>query len=111
LGNVSDDYQLYLKDQSLWENIDERENYRVLTPSTPSNYFHALRRQLVEDFRKPAFLLKSEYVIKNTSSHSDEFLDNKEFQKVILDYQRDLKTAEKVIFCHGDFYYQLKARL
>lgn len=28
-------------------------NWRVINPTTPANFFHALRRQLVEDVRIP----------------------------------------------------------
>ena len=33
--------------------LEKRANWQVVNPSTPANYFHALRRQLHREYRKP----------------------------------------------------------
>ena len=40
-------------------------NWQVMNITTPANYFHALRRQLHRDFRKPLILAQTK-VLRNT---------------------------------------------
>lgn len=44
--------RLTLKDDYFYENIQDA-NFSLISPTKPANLFHALRRQMLRDFRKP----------------------------------------------------------
>ena len=86
-------------------------NMRVAYPSTPAQYFHALRRQIHRKFRKPAVLMMPKALLRYepSSSRIEEFSDGT-FQLVIDDASvRDPQRARRVILCSGKVYYTLLA--
>ena len=86
-------------------------NMYVINATTPANFFHALRRQLVNEFRKPliAFTPKSLLRHPKCVSTIDDFSKGK-FQEVIDDVNADAKTVKRVVFCSGKIYYDLLER-
>lgn len=106
-------------------------NMQVVYPSTPANHFHALRRQIQRDFRKPLVLLFSKSLLRHPLARSSksELLDKTKFVRLYPDCS-DAKAADKkqipetgdfkrlpddkverVVFCTGQHYYALlKAR-
>ena len=85
----------------------------VITNITSSaNYFHALRRQLTWQFRKPMinFSPKAHLRLPATYSHISEFTDGK-FKEVIDDAAVTNPSAiKKVLFCSGKMYFDLLER-
>ena len=63
------------------------DNMQVVNCTTPANYFHALRRQLHRDFRKPliVFTPKSLLRHKKCVSRLDELGPNTSFHRVLWD--------------------------
>ena len=47
--------RLDIKDQSFYENHQD-VNFQFAVPTTPANYFHILRRQLLRNYRKPLII-------------------------------------------------------
>ena len=89
------------------------ENMQVSMPSSPSQIFHLLRRQMLRPYRKPLIVMTPKNILRDPMAASplDEFT-NDEFKNVI-DEVDDLNAAEvrKIIFCSGKIYYELiKAR-
>lgn len=88
-------------------------NLRVCVPSTPANYFHALRRQIIRPCRKPliVFTPKSLLRHKNVVSSAADFTARQRFRTVIKDEPRDVKASDvkRVILCSGKIYYDLAA--
>ncbi len=86
------------------------ENNMVITNiTTAANLFHALRRQLAWDFRKPLinFSPKANLRLHRAYSHIDEFSKGG-FQETIDD--PNIKTASKVkrvLLCSGKIYFEL----
>ena len=39
-------------------------NIQIVVPSTSANYFHAMRRQMVRDYRKPLIMFNSKKLLK-----------------------------------------------
>ena len=63
------------------------DNMQVLNCSTPANYFHALRRQLKRDFRKPLIIMTPKSLLRHkmcVSSLSD-MAEQTAFRRVIRD--------------------------
>ena len=62
------------------------ENMIVANCTTPANYFHILRRQLLRDFRKPLIMFTPKSLLrhKQCTSKIDDFT-NDTFHRVLLD--------------------------
>ena len=84
-------------------------NIIVANITSPSNYFHALRRQLAWDFRKPLIVMspKSLFTHKRCISPLAE-ISKGTFQEVLDDTNTVAKTkVKRVILCTGKIYYDL----
>ncbi|ORC91674.1 2-oxoglutarate dehydrogenase subunit [Trypanosoma theileri] len=77
-------------------------NWQVCYPSTPANYFHMLRRQVVREDYKPLvfFFSKARLRAPNVSSLA-EMAKGTQFLPVIDTAVREDIVARKVLFCTG----------
>ncbi|CAD5246684.1 MULTISPECIES: 2-oxoglutarate dehydrogenase E1 component [unclassified Imperialibacter] len=76
--------------------------------TTPANFFHMLRRQLVMPFRMPAVLMSPKSLFRHPlvmSPISD--LTEGGFQEVIGDTEVKAKDVKKLILCTGKIYFDL----
>jgi len=84
-------------------------NMQVVQPTTASQIFHVLRRQMVRKLRKPLVIMtpKSLLRAKDASSPLSEFTRGS-FQTVIPE-SKDLKAdkVKRVVVCSGKVYYDL----
>jgi 2-oxoglutarate dehydrogenase E1 component len=84
---------------------------QVLNCSTPANYFHALRRQLKRDFRKPLIIMTPKSLLRNKMcvSKLSDMGENTAFRRVIKDPNLDLddKNIKKVVISSGKVFYNL----
>ena len=95
------------------------ENIQVVNCTTPSNYFHALRRQMHRDFRKPLIVMTPKSLLrhKRCTSNLKEFTTKSTFHRILEDeaYSNDSglikltidKEIKKVVMCSGKIYYDL----
>ncbi len=93
------------------------DNMQVANVTTPSNYFHILRRQMHRDFRKPLILMTPKSLLRHKKCVSTlaEMELGSTFHRVLWDdaEQRlgnSLHAPEKirrVILCAGKVYYDL----
>ena len=87
-------------------------NMQIVQPTTASQIFHVLRRQMVRNLRKPLIIMtpKSLLRAKDAASPLSEFTRGG-FQTVIPEHREEtLKKAEKVkrvVVCSGKVYYDL----
>lgn len=84
-------------------------NMQVCNITTPANFFHALRRQMRRDFRKPLVVMSPKSLLRHPKVISTwkEFSDG-QFQEVIGDPKvADLKNIETLVLCSGKLYYDL----
>jgi probable 2-oxoglutarate dehydrogenase E1 component DHKTD1 len=87
-------------------------NYYIANPTTPANYFHLLRRQMLQPFRKPLIVASPKALLRlpECVSDLDEMGPNTSFKTVISDTSVPSKDAVKrVIFVFGKHYYALAA--
>ena len=85
-------------------------NMQIVQPTSASQIFHVLRRQMVRQFRKPLVIMTPKSLLRNKDASSPlaEFTKGG-FQTVIPDQSGEL-LAEKVkrlIMCSGKVYYDL----
>ncbi|MBL0720005.1 2-oxoglutarate dehydrogenase E1 component [Piscinibacter sp. Jin2] len=85
-------------------------NMQVVQPTTASQIFHVLRRQMVRPFRKPLILFTPKSLLRNKDATSPlvEFTKG-DFKTVIgeLDATIDAAKVKRVIACSGKVYYDL----
>ena len=97
-----------------------QDNMQVMNCTTPANYFHALRRQIHRDFRKPLVIMTPKSLLRNKlcTSKLEDFGKKNSFHRVLWDHAIDpnesdfikLKKSEKikkVILCSGKVYFDL----
>ena len=87
------------------------DNVQVANCTTPSSYFHILRRQLHRDFRKPLILMTPKSLLRHKMAVSDlaHMGPNTSFHRVLWDdgkLQPD-KSIKRVVLCSGKIYYDL----
>lgn len=88
------------------------DNMQVCNCTTPSNYFHVLRRQLKRDFRKPLIIMSPKSLLrhKRAISKLSEMADGTTFHRVLWDDRETLVADNKikrVVLCSGKIYYDL----
>ena len=87
-------------------------NMQVVQPTTASQIFHVLRRQMVRNLRKPLIIMTPKSLLRNKDATSplSEFTKGS-FQTVIPENREEIiKKADKVkriIACSGKVYYDL----
>lgn len=82
-------------------------NIQVVNSTTPANHFHALRRQLKRNFRKPLIVFSPKMLLRypKAASGIEEFAHGG-FQEVIDDARNLHATAKNVVLCSGKVYYE-----
>ena len=96
------------------------ENMQVVNCTTPSNYFHVLRRQMHREFRKPLIIMTPKSLLRHKKciSNISEFTKKSTFHRVLEDdaYSKinnllELKKRDdqikKVVMCSGKIYFDL----
>ena len=96
------------------------DNLQVVNCTTPANYFHALRRQMHREFRKPLIVMTPKSLLrhKKAVSRLSDMTEGSSFHRVLWDdAQQDrgvtpIKLApddkiRRVILCSGKVYYDL----
>ena len=84
-------------------------NLTIVNLTTPANLFHALRRQLARDLRKPLVVMSPKSMLRHplAVSGKTEFTKGTHFQETIDDPTADSKKVKRLLLCSGKFYYDL----
>ena len=92
------------------------DNIQVANITTPANFFHALRRQVKRDVKKPLIVMSPKSLLRHPAAVSrlDEFSAGA-FQEIIDDSEfgnpkseiESRKSPARVILCSGKIYYDL----
>ncbi|MCK6547506.1 2-oxoglutarate dehydrogenase E1 component [Myxococcota bacterium] len=91
-----------------------KDNIQVMNLTTPAQYFHALRRQIVRPLRKPTIIMSPKSLLRHPDAVStlDE-LATGSFQRIIPDVSFPTKAegqrVRKVLLTSGKIYYELAA--
>ncbi len=86
-----------------------QDNIQVCVPTTPSQIFHLLRRQVLRPFRKPLIIMTPKSLLRHKLAVSSlEDLAHGHFQLVIPEVDEvEEKNIRRVILCSGKVYYEL----
>ncbi|MCE2922089.1 MAG: 2-oxoglutarate dehydrogenase E1 component [Roseomonas sp.] len=86
-------------------------NMRVCNFTTPANYFHALRRQMKANYRKPLVVMTPKSLLRHklAISNLSEFGPGSGFRHVIdeVDKIAPARKIRRVVLCTGKVYYDL----
>ncbi|HVZ06884.1 2-oxoglutarate dehydrogenase E1 component [Rhodopila sp.] len=86
-------------------------NMWVCNCSTPANYFHALRRQVHRNFRKPLIVFEPKSLLRHKLAVSplEDFAEGTRFRYVIpeIDAIDPPEHVHRVVLCSGKVYYDL----
>ncbi len=86
------------------------DNIQVGHLTTPAQYFHALRRQVKRNFRKPLILMTPKANARTSTSPVQDLIAGR-FHEVLADEPKDAHAIARVILCTGKVYHDLhKAR-
>jgi 2-oxoglutarate dehydrogenase E1 component len=101
-----------------WLQMCAEDNMQVAYCSTPSNYFHILRRQLKREFRKPLILMTPKSLLRHKRCVSTlaEISEGTSFHRVLEDDAQGSTDGirlvkddkiRRVVICTGKVYYDL----
>ena len=96
-----------------------QDNIQVVNCTTPANYFHALRRQMHREFRKPLIIMTPKSLLRHKQcvSSINDFAKDTSFHRVLPDraYTNEYNLIKlkkdnqikKVVICSGKIYFDL----
>ncbi|MEY3216725.1 MAG: 2-oxoglutarate dehydrogenase component, partial [Pseudomonadota bacterium] len=84
-------------------------NMQLVQPTTASQIFHVLRRQMVRDLRKPLVIFTPKSLLRNKDATSPVSEFTKGSFQTVIGETKDLKAdkVKRVIACSGKVYYDL----
>jgi 2-oxoglutarate dehydrogenase E1 component len=85
------------------------DNLQVVQPTTPAQFFHCLRRQVLRRWRKPLVVMTPKSLLRNPRmvSSLDDFATGR-FERILPDTaQRDNASITRILMCSGKVYFDL----
>ena len=86
------------------------DNMQVCVPSTPSQVFHMLRRQVIRPSRKPLACMSPKSLLRHklAVSNLEDFTEGGGFRTVLPEvHHLDASKVNRVVLCSGKVYYDL----
>jgi 2-oxoglutarate dehydrogenase E1 component len=92
-------------------NLGAQDNIQVIYPTTPAQYFHALRRQVVRPWRKPLIVMTPKSLLREPRAVSSlaECAEGT-FQRILPDPSVEPKNVRRILLCSGKIFYELQAQ-
>ena len=93
--------------------LSAEDNWQVVNPTTPANYFHALRRQMRRSFRKPLIVMTPKSLLRHKECVSTlaDFGPGSSFRRILAetDQLAEASKIRRVVLCSGKVYFDLVA--
>nr|XP_006633362.2 PREDICTED: probable 2-oxoglutarate dehydrogenase E1 component DHKTD1, mitochondrial isoform X1 [Lepisosteus oculatus] len=92
------------------EGVDgDNVNMSVVNPTTPAQYFHLLRRQMIRNFRKSLIVASPKMLLRFSGAVSSlaEMASGTTFRPVFGDPSVNPSNVRRVVLCSGKHYYAL----
>jgi 2-oxoglutarate dehydrogenase E1 component len=97
-----------------WERylqLSAEDNWQVCNFTTPANYFHALRRQVRRNYRKPLVVMTPKSLLRHKLAVSPlaDFGPGSRFRRVLPETETLVadEAIRRVVLCSGKVYYDL----
>jgi 2-oxoglutarate dehydrogenase E1 component len=88
-------------------NLCAEDNMQVVYPSTPANYFHILRRQVMSKWRKPLVVMTPKSLLRNPKCVSPLADFEKGRVEMVIGDAQYKHDVSQIILCSGKVYYDL----
>jgi len=86
------------------------DNIQVVNPTTPAQYFHVLRRQVLRKWRKPLVVMTPKSLLRHPKVVSGlDDLEKGGFRRILPDPETPSGQVKRVLLCSGKIYYDLLA--
>lgn len=86
------------------------DNMFVCYFTTPAQYYHALRRQVLAPYRKPLVVMSPKGYLRKPISVLSEFVDVPSFGEILDDASiAEPSKIDRLLFCSGNVYFDLAA--
>ncbi len=86
------------------------DNIQVANCTTPANYFHILRRQMLRPFRKPLVVMTPKSLLRHklAVSKRDDFIGEGHFRRILSDLNPPAPgETRRAVLCSGKLGYEL----
>jgi 2-oxoglutarate dehydrogenase E1 component len=86
------------------------DNMQVANCTTPANYFHILRRQLLRPFRKPLVMMTPKSLLRHKLAVSklEDFVGDSHFKRILSDLNPPSQgETRRLVLCSGKLGYEL----
>ncbi|MGZ3264501.1 MAG: 2-oxoglutarate dehydrogenase E1 component [Croceibacterium sp.] len=86
------------------------DNIQVCNITSPANYFHVLRRQMLRPFRKPLIIMTPKSLLRHpmAKSTSAEFIEESHFKRILSDRVEIADDkVRRLVMCSGKVAYDL----
>jgi 2-oxoglutarate dehydrogenase E1 component len=85
------------------------DNIQVCNPTTPAQFFHLLRRQVVRPWRKPLVVMTPKSLLRRADAFSrlDELCTGRFHRVLADDAPVDPSGVKRILLCSGKVYYDL----
>src|SRR5690554_1373120 len=87
-----------------------QDNIQVCNITSPANYFHVLRRQMLRPFRKPLIIMTPKSLLRHpmAKSSAEEFTANSHFKRILSDRTEIADDKiRRLVLCSGKVVYDL----
>jgi 2-oxoglutarate dehydrogenase E1 component len=89
-------------------NLGAADNIQIVCPTTPAQYFHCLRRQVLRAWRKPLVVMTPKSLLRDPQCVSTlQECATGAFQRIIPDSSVDPQQVRRVLLCSGKIYYEM----
>lgn len=95
------------------EPLSNSVNWLIANPTTPANYFHLLRRQMLRAYRKPLVVVAPKTLLRHADAVSSlaDMAPGQRFQPVLPDsHVTKPEQVRTVVFVSGKVYYEACAK-
>jgi len=96
-----------------WLSLCADHNIQVVNATTPAQFFHLLRRQVIRPYRKPLVVMAPKSLLRHPEATSDlDELTRGTFRRVLDDPMfegQDRSGVRRLLLCTGKIYYELVA--
>ncbi|KAF7231961.1 hypothetical protein EG68_08376 [Paragonimus skrjabini miyazakii] len=111
MSNDDENHVPVFGDQFMMQQLHEI-NWIVANCSTPANFFHILRRQILLPFRKPLIVFTPKSLLRHPDAKSpfEDMLPGSEFKRYLPETgvaAQNTENVKKLILCSGKVYYDL----
>tara|TARA_B100000963_G_scaffold358751_1_gene384169 strand:- start:5669 stop:8416 length:2748 start_codon:yes stop_codon:yes gene_type:complete len=84
------------------------DNMILANCTSPSNFFHLLRKQIKSSYRKPLVVFTPKSLLRHpmVTSNLKDFTEGK-FKRVISDDTKEISKIKTLVLCSGKFYFDI----